>query len=72
MGRRKKNNPLADALEKLHIRDDNVYTWRENEGNVTIITQDGRRCLYHKKGPIHPHRDYHQIYSEINMGGDAR
>ena len=64
MGRRK--NPLANILEKLQILEDDIYTIREDGGNVTIVTRDGRRCLYHTKGPISPHKDYHQVYSEMN------
>ena len=66
MGRRKKNNMLNNALEKLQISEDDVYTLREDEGNLIIVTRDGRRCLYHTKGSISPHRNYHQIYSELD------
>lgn len=65
MARRKKTNKLASALEKFQIQEEDIYTLREDEGNLTIITRDGRRFLYHTTGPVSSHRNYHQIYSEI-------
>lgn len=64
MVRRRKTNILESALEKLQILEEDVYTVREDGGNLIIITRDGRRCLYHTKGPVSSQRSYHQIYSE--------
>ena len=66
MARKKKNSLLGKALEKLQISEEDIYTSREDEGNLTIVTRDGKRCLYHTKGTISSHRDYHQVYSELD------